>query len=109
MRSLILSVWLLLAAGSGLALDGALRAQLDRGERNPDVLACMRDVRCRESVETIRAALVGNYQPEHVFALAQALSVDQHLIALFHPRGQRRHLAVDLDTAFADQLVGFAA
>ena len=38
MRSLILSVCLLLAAGSGLALDGALRAQLDRGERNPDVI-----------------------------------------------------------------------
>ena len=38
MRGLILSVCLLLAAGSGLALDGALRAQLDRGERNPDVI-----------------------------------------------------------------------
>lgn len=33
----------------------------------------MRDVRCRESLETIRAALVGNYQPEHIFALSQAL------------------------------------
>lgn len=43
------------------------------GERDPDVLAAMRDVRCRESVGTIRAALVGNYQPEHIFALAQAL------------------------------------
>src|SRR5947208_4048518 len=38
------------------------------GERDPDVLASMRDVRCRESVETIRAAMVGNYQPEHIFA-----------------------------------------
>jgi ribosomal protein L11 methylase PrmA len=38
MRGLILSVCLLLAAGSGLALDGGLRAQLDRGERNPDVI-----------------------------------------------------------------------
>jgi len=45
------------------------------GERDPDVLASMRDVRCRESVETIRAALVGNYQPEHVFALAQAVAL----------------------------------
>jgi transposase len=45
------------------------------GERDPDVLAAMRDVRCRESVQTIRAAMVGNYQPEHVFALAQALSL----------------------------------
>jgi ribosomal protein L11 methylase PrmA len=38
MRALILSVSFLLAAGSALALDGALRAQLDRGERNPDVI-----------------------------------------------------------------------
>lgn len=45
------------------------------GERDPDVLAGMRDVRCRESVQTIRASLVGNYQPEHVFALAQALAL----------------------------------
>lgn len=45
------------------------------GERDPDVLASMRDVRCRESLQTIRAALVGNYQPEHVFALAQALAL----------------------------------
>lgn len=44
------------------------------GERDPDVLAAMRDVRCRESVGT-RAALVGNYQPEHIFALAQALAL----------------------------------
>lgn len=35
----------------------------------------MRDVRCRESLQTIRAALVGNYQPEHVFALSQALAL----------------------------------
>jgi len=46
-----------------------------QGERDPDVLASMRDVRCRESVETIRKSLVGNYQPEHVFALAQALKL----------------------------------
>lgn len=45
------------------------------GERDPDVLAAMRDVRCRESVQTIRAAMIGNYQPEHVFALAQALAL----------------------------------
>lgn len=44
------------------------------GERNPEALAKMRDVRCRESFDTIRNALVGNYQPEHVFALKQALA-----------------------------------
>lgn len=45
------------------------------GERDPDVLAAMRDVRCRENAHTIREAMVGNYQPEHVFALAQALAM----------------------------------
>lgn len=45
------------------------------GERDPDALASMRDVRCRESLQTIRAALVGNYQPEHVFALSQAVAL----------------------------------
>ena len=39
------------------------------GERNPDVLATYRDVRCHSSIETIRAALVGNDRHEHVFAL----------------------------------------
>jgi len=45
------------------------------GERAPDKLAQLRDVRCKESVETIRAALVGNYQPEHLFALKQSLAL----------------------------------
>jgi hypothetical protein len=45
------------------------------GERNPDVLAEFRDVRCKASTETIRGALVGNYQPEHVFALTQSLAL----------------------------------
>ena len=46
-----------------------------KGERDPQVLATMRDVRCHASTETVRAALVGNYQPEHVFALTQALAL----------------------------------
>ncbi|MGR2683108.1 transposase [Chromobacterium haemolyticum] len=45
------------------------------GERDPDKLAAMRDVRCKESLATIRAALVGNHRPEHVFALKQALAL----------------------------------
>ena len=45
------------------------------GERDLEVLAAMRDVRCKASTETIRGALTGNYQPEHVFALRQALAV----------------------------------
>jgi transposase len=45
------------------------------GERNPDVLAQHRDVRCKASVETIREALIGNYRPEHLFALRQAIEL----------------------------------
>ena len=45
------------------------------GERDATRLATMRDTRCKSSVEVIRSSLVGNYQPEHVFALAQALAM----------------------------------
>ncbi|NBY55095.1 MAG: IS110 family transposase [Betaproteobacteria bacterium] len=45
------------------------------GQRDPHVLANMRDVRCKASLETICAALVGNYRPEHVFTLTQALAL----------------------------------
>jgi transposase len=45
------------------------------GERNAAKLATLRDIRCKSSTETIQSALVGNYQPEHVFALAQALAM----------------------------------
>jgi transposase len=45
------------------------------GERNTNVLAEHRDVRCKASTETIREALRGHYQPEHVFELTQALAL----------------------------------
>ena len=45
------------------------------GERDPDALATMRDVRCKAAPATIRAALTGNYQPEHLFALSQAVTL----------------------------------
>lgn len=45
------------------------------GERDTKVLAQMRDIRCKASIETVQAALVGNYQPEHVFALQQSLAL----------------------------------
>ena len=45
------------------------------GERDPDVLASFRDIRCHSSVETIRAALVGNDRAEHIFALTQSLEL----------------------------------
>jgi transposase len=45
------------------------------GERNPAVLALLRDQRCHASVETIEKALTGHYRPEHLFALEQALAL----------------------------------
>lgn len=45
------------------------------GERNAVTLATMRDIRCKASIETIQGALTGNYQPEHIFALSQALAM----------------------------------
>ena len=45
------------------------------GERDPQVLAEMRDVRCKASVETIAVALEGNYTSEHLFALNQVVSL----------------------------------
>jgi len=43
------------------------------GERDPDVLASMRDIRCHASIEVIKAALVGNDRDEPIFALTQSL------------------------------------
>jgi transposase len=45
------------------------------GQRTPQTLAAMRDSHCKASVETICAALTGNYQAEHLFALSQALAL----------------------------------
>jgi transposase len=60
-------------------IAGATRMRIIRaivaGERNPDVLATYRDVRCHSSIEAIRAALVGNDRDEHVFALTQSLEL----------------------------------
>ena len=44
------------------------------GERDLDMLASYRDVRCHSSVETIKAALNGNDREEHIFA---TLAADQ--------------------------------
>jgi len=44
------------------------------GERDPHQLASLRDSRCAKSEEQIAKALQGNYKPEHVFVLKQALA-----------------------------------
>ena len=64
------------------------------GERDPAVLAKLRDPRVRSSEETIAKALEGNYRDEHLFTLRQALDTyryyqqlieecDQQIKALF--------------------------
>ena len=45
------------------------------GQRDPVALAQMRHARCRSSQDDIAKALTGNYRPEHVFALKQALAL----------------------------------
>lgn len=45
------------------------------GERSAGVLATMRYTRCKSGIGTIQSALVGNYQPEHILSLTQALAM----------------------------------
>lgn len=45
------------------------------GERDPLVLASMRDHRCKNTVETIARSLNGNFRQEHLFSLKQAIDL----------------------------------
>jgi transposase len=58
-----------ITGGTGMKIIRAIIA----GETNPAQLAQFRDRRCKETLETITAALSGNYRREHVFALRQAV------------------------------------
>ncbi|MFA6070616.1 MAG: IS110 family transposase [Janthinobacterium sp.] len=60
-----------ITGATGMKIISAIIAD----ERDPKVLAEFRDVRCKCSIEIIHGALVGNYQPEHVFALTQSLAL----------------------------------
>jgi transposase len=53
-----------------------IRAILD-GERNPDVLARLRDKHCKATWAEIAQALDGTWRAEHVFALEQAFALVQ--------------------------------
>ncbi len=59
---------------TGLAILDAILA----GERDPEVLAQHRDGRVKASRETLAKALVGDYRPEHLFTLRQALASYRH-------------------------------
>lgn len=45
------------------------------GERNPEKLAGLRNSRCKNDVGVIAKALHGNWKPEHLFSLKQALEL----------------------------------
>jgi transposase len=47
------------------------------GERNPSILAALRDGNCKNDEETIAKALEGTWRPEHLFALQQAYDLYQ--------------------------------
>jgi len=67
------------------------------GERNPDILAAMRDPRCKNSSATIARSLKGNYRPEHLFVLQQAVE----LYEIYRTK------IADCDRQILEQLKGF--
>ena len=74
------------------------------GERDLDILASYRDVRCHSSLETIRVALVGNDRAGHVFALAQSLDLYDTYQAKIAERDGRSEAAVNALTVRAKSL-----
>ena len=63
-----------LTGKTGLAIVSAIL----EGERDPNVLAKLRDYRIKASEQTVAKALVGDYRPEHLFTLGQALQSYRH-------------------------------
>jgi transposase len=63
-----------LSGKTGLAIVDAILA----GERDPAVLARLRDHRIKASIATIERSLRGDWQPEHLFALKQARATYAH-------------------------------
>ena len=60
-----------ITGATGLRIIRAILA----GEQDPHQLAQFRDTRCRHSEAEIAKALTGNYRPEHLFALQQAVEL----------------------------------
>ena len=60
---------------TGMAILEAIVA----GERDPYVLAKLRDRRIKADTATIAKSLVGDYRPEHLFTLKQAMELYGHI------------------------------
>jgi transposase len=78
---------------TGLAILDAILS----GERNPAVLAELRDYRIQTSPDIIEKSLVGDYRAEHLFTLRQSLEAYRHY----------RRLIEDCDAEIHRQLDGF--
>lgn len=63
-----------LTGKSGLAILEAIL----KGERDPQQLAKLRDPRVKASEATVAKALQGDWRPEHLFTLRQALAAYRH-------------------------------
>jgi transposase len=59
---------------SGLAIIDAILM----GEREPSKLSCLCDGRIKASRQVVAKSLVGDYRPEHLFSLQQALESYRH-------------------------------
>ena len=59
---------------SGLAIIDAILM----GEREPSKLSCLCDARIKASRQVVAKSLVGDYRPEHLFSLQQALESYRH-------------------------------
>jgi len=65
---------------SGVTGMAIIRA-ITEGKRDPLKLAKLRDKRCRKSEKQIAEELTGNWRPEHLFSLKQALRMYDHVCA----------------------------
>ncbi len=63
-----------ITGATGIAIVDAIL----EGERDPHILAELRNPRIKASKETIIKSLVGDYRPEHVFTLKQSLDAYRH-------------------------------
>lgn len=87
-----------IAGTTGLAIIDAILS----GERDPNVLAALRDWRIRASKETIVKSLIGDYREEHLFTLRQSLVAYrqyQQLIAEVDQKVSQMmsHMAANID------------
>jgi len=69
------------------------------GERDALVLARLRDPRCRSDESTIARSLRGNFRPEHLFSLKQAVDLYEFY----------QHQIAECDRQILDQLASFDA